>query len=127
MADRRCLGSRSSKNEGLGFVKPLWRAVVASGGSKSSNIEGLGFLAPLWPTVVASSRSKSSKIEGLGFSKPPWPSLWYALGAFLGDLGTLLGLRRVALGRLGLRLGDLGTLQGHFGDLIVEEYAGDPR
>ena len=34
-------------DEGLGFSKPLWRAVVASGGWKSSQIEGLGFVKPL--------------------------------------------------------------------------------
>ena len=58
--------------EDLGFVKPLWWAVVASSVSKSSTIEDLGFSEPLWRIVVASSGSKSSKNEGLGFVKPLW-------------------------------------------------------
>ena len=33
-------GSKSSKNEDLGFVKPLWRAAVASGGSKLGVVQG---------------------------------------------------------------------------------------
>ena len=33
--------SESAQNEGLGFLKPLWQIVVASGGSRSSTIEAL--------------------------------------------------------------------------------------
>ena len=62
------------------------------------------------------------KNEGLLFFKPLWPSLWGALRAPLGDLGTLWGHFGATLGRLGSRLVDLGTLQGHFGDRIVPEY-----
>ena len=58
-------GSKSSKNEGLGLLKPLLSGVVASSGSKSSKNEGLGFLKPLLRGVVVSGRSKSSNIEGL--------------------------------------------------------------
>ena len=53
----------SSTIKYLGFLKPQWRAVVASGGSKSSQSEGLGFFEPPWPTVVASGRSKSSNLQ----------------------------------------------------------------
>ena len=80
------------------------------------------FSGPLWATVVASGGSKSSTIEGLGFFKPQWPSLWGALGAPLGDLGTLWGHFGVTWDHCGSRLGDLGTFQGHFGGLIVTEY-----
>ena len=54
---RASVGSKSSKNEGLGFCKPLLRCVVASGGSQSSKIEGLGFVK-LLRGVVASSGSE---------------------------------------------------------------------
>ena len=63
-------GLKSSKIEGLGFLKALLSGVVASGGSKSSNIEGLEFFKALLSGVVASGGSNSSKIEGLGFVKP---------------------------------------------------------
>ena len=58
-------GSKSSKIEGLGFLKPLLKGAVASGGPKSSKVEGLGFLKPLLRGIVASGGSKSSKNEGL--------------------------------------------------------------
>ena len=66
MADRRCL-------EGLRLFKPPGRTVVASGGSKSSKNQGVGFCRLLWPTVVASGGSKSSKNGGLGFFEPLRP------------------------------------------------------
>ena len=53
--------------EGLGFFKPLFSGVVASGGSKSSKNEDPGFVEPLLRGVVASGGSRSSNIEGLGF------------------------------------------------------------
>ena len=50
--------------EGLGFFKPLWRIVVASGGSKFSKNEGLGLLrlcvGSFWP--LASRNSQKLKI-----------------------------------------------------------------
>ena len=51
--------SKSSKVEDLGFVKPLWRIVVASCGSKFSKAENFGF----GRIVVASGGSKSSKLK----------------------------------------------------------------
>ena len=73
MADLHCLSRfEILKIEGLGFFKPLWRSVVASGGATSSQKEGLRFVEPLWPTVVASSGSKSSRIQGLCVLKPLW-------------------------------------------------------
>ena len=41
------------------MFKLLWPTVIASGDSKSSKIEGLEFIKPLWLTVVASSGSTS--------------------------------------------------------------------
>ena len=58
------LGGLGVKGRGEGVVwmgEPLCPSVVASGGSKSSKIEGLGFLKPLEWGVVASGGSKSSK------------------------------------------------------------------
>ena len=110
MADRRCLRRVEILNiEGLGCFKPLRRAVVASSGSKSSQIEGLGLFKSLWPTVVASGGSKSSKIEGVGTSNPLWPSLWCALGASLGNLGTLWG----HFGSLWVTVGRVWVIWGH--------------
>ena len=57
------------------FVKPLWRAVVASGGSKSSISEALGFVKPLWRIVVASGGSKSTEMEDLELLKPLWQAV----------------------------------------------------
>ena len=56
-------GSRlKGRGEGVVWVgEPLCPSVVASGGSKSSKIEGLEFLKPLSRGVVASGGSKSSK------------------------------------------------------------------
>ena len=58
------LGGWGVKGRGEGVVwvgEPLSPSVVASGRSKSSKIEGLGFLKPLQRGVVASGGSKSSK------------------------------------------------------------------
>ena len=51
------VGGLGVKGRGEGMVwvrEPLCPSVVASGGSKSSKIEGLGFLKPLQRGVVAS-------------------------------------------------------------------------
>ena len=69
MAGRRCLQwVEILKVEGLGFVKPLWRTVVASGGSKFSKIEDLGFFKSLWRIVIALGGRNPQQFKIFDFS-----------------------------------------------------------